>query len=118
MLGGKIDGPEGHKYLLDLVNPKTYNLILFSSLGVKAATEGDLQRAKARFIENSPVNSRVRLAFGIKPNGQSGYADVDPTLHEELGFDEPAYILLRPDSYIAHIRSLSSLGNLSSWLNH
>ncbi|KAI1091766.1 FAD binding domain-containing protein [Rostrohypoxylon terebratum] len=116
MLDGKIEGPEGQKYLLDLADPTSYHLILFSGVGAEAASEGDLQRAEANFLGKSPVPSKVHLIFGEKPNGQSGYVDKDATLHKDLGFSQPTYVLLRPDSYIGHVGPLSALGELINWL--
>ncbi|KAI1370579.1 FAD binding domain-containing protein [Hypoxylon crocopeplum] len=116
MLDGKIEGPEGQKYLLDLVDARTYHLFLLSSTGASAATEGDLQRAEASFLERSPVATKVHSIFGYKPNGQSGYIDVDAALHRELGFSHPTYILLRPDSYISHVGPLSALDDVTSRL--
>ncbi|KAI1442964.1 FAD binding domain-containing protein [Annulohypoxylon stygium] len=116
MLDGKIEGPEGQKYLLDLADPTSYHLILFSGVGTEAAFEGDLQRAEAIFMGKSPVPSKVHLIFGEKPNGQSGYVDKDATLHKDLGFSQPTYVLLRPDSYIGHVGPLSALDDLIDWL--
>ncbi|KAI1206864.1 FAD binding domain-containing protein [Annulohypoxylon truncatum] len=115
MLDGKIEGPEGQKYLLDLADPTSYHLILLSGFGTEAASEGDLQRAEAIFMEKSPVTVKVHLIFGEKPNGQSGYVDKDATLHKDLGFSQPTYVLLRPDSYIGHVGPLSALGDLINW---
>ncbi|KAI1103519.1 FAD binding domain-containing protein [Jackrogersella minutella] len=116
MLDGKIEGPDGQKYLLDLIDPESYHLFLFSGVGIVAATAGDLQRAEANFLEKSPVAAKVHIIFGQKPNGQSGYIDVNAILHKELGFSQPTYVLLRPDSYIGHIGPFSALDGLISWL--
>ncbi|KAI0883094.1 FAD binding domain-containing protein [Annulohypoxylon maeteangense] len=116
MLDGKIEGPEGEKYLLDLADPTSYHLMLFSGVGAEAASEGDLQRAETKFVEESPVAAKVHLIFGEKPNGQSGYVDKDAALHKDLGFSQPTYVLLRPDSYIGHVGPLSALDDLINWL--
>ncbi|KAI1452372.1 FAD binding domain-containing protein [Annulohypoxylon moriforme] len=116
MLDGKIEGPEGQKYLLDLADPTSYHLFLFSGVDAEAASEGDLQRAEAIFQGESPVTAKVHLIFGERPNGQSGYVDKDATLHKDLGFRQPTYVLLRPDSYIGHVGPLSELDDLINWL--
>ncbi|KAI2465219.1 FAD binding domain-containing protein [Annulohypoxylon bovei var. microspora] len=116
MLDGRIQGPEGQKYLLDLVDATSYHLFLFSGTDTEAASEGDLQRAEAKFLEKSLVTAKVHWIFGQKPNGQSGYVDVDAALHKDLGFSQPTYVILRPDSYIGHVGPLSALDNVIDWL--
>ncbi|OTB04693.1 hypothetical protein M426DRAFT_320559 [Hypoxylon sp. CI-4A] len=117
MLDGKIEGPEGQrKFLLDLADARAYHLFLFSGVGAEAATEGDLQRAETEFLERSSVAAQVHSVFAEKPNGQPGYVDVDGILHKELGFSQPTYVLLRPDSYIGHVGPLLALDDLGTWL--
>ncbi|RYP49302.1 hypothetical protein DL769_011091 [Monosporascus sp. CRB-8-3] len=116
VLDGKIEGPEGQKYLLGLLDATRHHLLLFSGVGSESATEGTLRRAEAEFLERSPVEVKVHTVFGRKPNGESGYVDVDGILHRELGFQQAAYILVRPDAYAAHVGPLSALDALPNWL--
>ncbi|KAK7753364.1 hypothetical protein SLS62_004654 [Diatrype stigma] len=119
VLDGKIRAPgeEGDKYLLELTDARTHHLLLFSGVDSQAASEGDLQRAEAKFVENSRIPAQVHGIFGEKPNGQSGYVDVDGILHREFGFKKASYILIRPDGYAAHVGPLSALGALVGWFN-
>ncbi|KAI1391406.1 FAD binding domain-containing protein [Hypoxylon trugodes] len=116
MLDGLVEGPDGETYLLNLVDATSYKLFLFSGVGVQAASEGDLHRAETKFLENSPVTVNVHAVFDDKTHGQSGYIDVDAKLHRDLGFTQPTYVLLRPDSYIGHVGPLSALDGLVNWL--
>ncbi|RYP89591.1 hypothetical protein DL770_004312 [Monosporascus sp. CRB-9-2] len=116
VLDGKIEGPEGQQYLLNLLDATRHHLLLFSGVGSGSATEGTLQRAEAKFLERSPVEVKVHTVFGQKPNGESGYVDVDGILHTEFGFKQAAYILARPDAYAAHVGPLSALDALPNWL--
>ncbi|RYP05525.1 hypothetical protein DL765_009814 [Monosporascus sp. GIB2] len=113
---GRIEGPEGQKYLLSLLDATRHHLLLFSGIGSESATEGTLQRAEATFLERSPVEVKVHTVLGQKPNGESGYVDVDGILHREFGFKQAGYILVRPDAYAAHVGPLSALDALPNWL--
>ena len=127
VLDGRIRGcdddgeeGEGEKYLLELLDARTHHLLLFSGGVVddsEAASEGDLHRAETKFAENSRIAAKVHAIFAEKPNGQTGYVDVDGVLHREFGFSKPAYILVRPDGYAAHVGPLSALDDLIRWFN-
>ncbi len=49
---------------------------------------------------------------------QSGLIDIDGSLHKTYGFDKPGYVLIRPDTYVAHIGLQSSRSNLVEWLRN
>ncbi|KAK9773930.1 putative FAD binding domain-containing protein [Seiridium cardinale] len=113
---GSLRGPEGEKYLQDLLTPESHHLLLFSGVGSAAASEGDLHRAEAKFLEASHTQTKVHTIFGHDGSEQSGWVDIDGATHQSYGFDKPGYVLVRPDSYVAHIGPLSALDDLVTWL--
>ncbi|KAI1084988.1 FAD binding domain-containing protein [Whalleya microplaca] len=115
-IDGRIRGPEGEKWLYELFAPETHHLVLFSGLGSNAASEGDLHRAEVKFLEESGINAKVHTVFAEAPNGQSGFLDLEGELHKTYGFDNAGYLLVRPDTYIAHIGPLSALNGVISWV--
>ncbi|KAI0514702.1 FAD binding domain-containing protein [Xylaria bambusicola] len=113
---GKIMGPEGEKWMLDLLTPLSHHLILFSGSGAKQASEGELSRAEARFLEDAKTAVKVHTIFSGGQKGQAGYVDIDGGLHKAFGFTAAGYVLIRPDGYIAHIGPLAALGEAAKWL--
>lgn len=114
---GKLLGPEGEKWLQELLTPDSHHLVLFSGAGSDAASEGELSRAEARFLEASRTKTKVHTIFGDDPKKQPGWVDIDGATHKSYGFDKAGYVLVRPDSYIAHIGPLSELDGLIAWLH-
>ncbi|KAI3339618.1 FAD binding domain-containing protein [Ustulina deusta] len=113
---GKIKGPEGEIWMLDLLSPTKHHLILFSGSGPSQASEGELNRAETRFLEDTKTTVKVHTIFSEEQNGQAGYVDLDGALHKAFGFTNAGYILIRPDGYIAHIGPLTAVGEATKWL--
>ncbi|KAI0102498.1 FAD binding domain-containing protein [Nemania sp. FL0031] len=117
---GKIRGPEdGEMWLLDLLTPTEHHLMLFSGSGANKASEGELNRAEARFLEDANTAVKVHAIFSEEERdgqGQAGYVDVEGELHKTLGFMDAGYVLIRPDGYIAHIGPLEAVGEAAKWL--
>ena len=117
VIDGKLRAPNDEEsWLLDLVDLKSHHLVLFSGAGPDAATEAVLRHARAAFAERSPIAAKVHMVLGEKTGQDEGYLDVDGTLHRELGFQQAAYILIRPDGYAAHVGPLTALDDLVNWL--
>ncbi|KAI1362189.1 FAD binding domain-containing protein [Xylaria arbuscula] len=113
---GKIIAPEGEKWMLDLLTPNNHHLILFSGSGPNQASEGELNRAEARFLEETKTAVKVHTIFSGGQRGQAGYVDLDAGLHKAFGFTDAGYVLVRPDAYIAHIGHLTTLEEAKKWL--
>ncbi|ETS87203.1 hypothetical protein PFICI_01031 [Pestalotiopsis fici W106-1] len=114
-----LRGPEGdEQYLQDLLTPGSHHLVLFSGTGPDAATEGDLHRAEAKFLEASHTRTKVHTVFaGGEKQQMAGWTDVDGEAHRVYGFgSKPGYVLVRPDCYVAHIGPLAALDGLIAWL--
>ncbi|KAI1820864.1 FAD binding domain-containing protein [Xylaria intraflava] len=112
---GKIQGPEGEIWLLDLLSPECHHLLLFSGSGQNQASEGDLYRAETDFLNNVTTAAKVSMIFSVEQKGQAGYVDLDG-LHKTFGFNDAGYILVRPDGYIAHIGPLSAVAEATKWM--
>ncbi|KAI1162760.1 FAD binding domain-containing protein [Nemania serpens] len=113
---GKIRGPEGEIWFLDLLNPTSHQLMLFSGSGPSLASEGELNRAEASFLQDTKTAVQAHAIFSEDPNGQAGYVDVEGGLHKAFGFHDAGYVLIRPDGYIAHIGPLTAIGEATRWL--
>ncbi|KAI0870141.1 FAD binding domain-containing protein [Hypoxylon argillaceum] len=113
---GKIRGPEGEMWFLDLLDPTSHHLMLFSGSGSSKVSEGELNRAETSFLEESKTAVKVHAIFSEEQNGQAGYVDVEGALHETFGFTNAGYVLIRPDGYIAHIGPLTAVGEATKWL--
>lgn len=112
----KILGPEGEKWFHDLLTPQSHHLVLFSGTGVDQASEGELHRTEAGFLENTKTAVRVHTIFSGGQTGQAGYVDVSAALHKSFGFEAAGYVLIRPDGYIAHIGHLKTVADATKWL--
>ncbi|GAW26844.1 putative FAD binding domain-containing protein [Rosellinia necatrix] len=113
---GQIKGPEGEIWFHDLFDAQNYHLALFSGSGSSRASEGDLHRAEAHFLQDAKTAAKVHTIFSEEHNGQAGYIDVDGSLHKTFGFENAGYVLIRPDGYIAHIGPLTAIGDVTKWL--
>ncbi|KAI1427743.1 FAD binding domain-containing protein [Xylaria sp. FL1777] len=112
----KIKGPEGEIWMHDLLNPIDHHLILFSGSGSNQASEGELNRAETRFLEDAEATVKVHTVFSEQQKGQAGYTDLEGSLHKAFGFADAGYVLIRPDGYIAHIGPLTAVGEATKWL--
>ncbi|KAI0814264.1 FAD binding domain-containing protein [Xylaria sp. FL0064] len=115
-IDGKIKGPEGELWMLDLLNPTDHHLILFSGSDPDHASEGDLNRAETSFFDGTEAAVKVHTIFSEQQSGQAGYVDLDGSLHKAYGFNNAGYVLVRPDAYVAHIGPLQAVGEATKWL--
>ncbi|KAI1171689.1 FAD binding domain-containing protein [Nemania sp. FL0916] len=113
---GKIKGPEGEMWFLDLLGPKSHYLMLFSGCESHQASEGELNRAETSFLDATDAAVKVNTILSEEQNGQAGYIDLKNNLHKEFGFSRPGYVLIRPDGYIAHIGPLARIKEAAEWL--
>lgn len=114
---GQLRGPEGEKFLQDLLTPDSHHLVLFSGIDSNAASEGDLHRAEAKFLESSVTKTKAHTIICDEGDRQSGWVDIENATHRAYGFERPGYVLVRPDSYVAHIGPLSALDELIAWVH-
>ncbi|KAI1130609.1 FAD binding domain-containing protein [Nemania abortiva] len=112
----KIRGPEGEMWFLDLLTATDHHLMLFSGSGATKASEGELNRAETKFLEDAKTAVKVHTIFSEEQNGQAGYVDPEGALHKTFGFTNAGYVLIRPDGYIAHIGPLTAVGDVTKWL--
>ncbi|KAI0401900.1 FAD binding domain-containing protein [Xylaria palmicola] len=112
----KIKSSEGEMWFLDLISPNSHHLMLFSGSSSNQASEGELNRAETNFLDEAKSPVKVHTIFNEDQNGQAGYVDLEGALHKAFGFDNPGYILIRPDGYIAHIGPLTAIGEATRWL--
>ncbi|KAI0965876.1 FAD binding domain-containing protein [Xylaria arbuscula] len=113
---GKIRGPDGELWMLDLLDPTNHHLVLFSGSGSNKASEGDLNRAETSFLGETKTAVKVHTIFSEQQNAQAGYLDLDGSLHTAFGFTNAGYVLIRPDGYIAHIGYLTAVAEAAKWL--
>lgn len=113
---GKIRGPEGETWFLDLLSPTSHHLMLFSGSGPSAASEGELNRAEASFLQDTKTAVQAHAIFSEDQNGQAGYVDMEGALHKAFGFHDAGYVIIRPDGYIAHIGPLTAIREATRWL--
>ncbi|KAI2631201.1 FAD binding domain-containing protein [Xylaria nigripes] len=113
---GKIRGPEGELWLLDLLSPECHHLMLFSGLDPNQASQDELDHAESDFVAHAKAAVKVSTIFSAQQNTQAGYVDLEEALHRAFGFDKAGYVLVRPDGYIAHIGPLGIVGKAANWL--
>ncbi|KAH8805969.1 FAD binding domain-containing protein [Xylogone sp. PMI_703] len=124
---GKVDavsrGREGERalYLLDLCRGRKHHLVLFLGGKMEGITTAQAESLESFIEENREIFDVVRI-FGSKTDRElqqeeeERYSDTDGTLHSLYGFqNEPGYVLIRPDGYIAHIGPLSAIEQVRSW---
>ncbi|KAI1433815.1 FAD binding domain-containing protein [Xylaria sp. CBS 124048] len=116
LVDGKIKASEGERWLQDLLTPESYHLLLFSGLGQKEASEGDLDRARTLFLENTTSAAKASVIFSAGQKGQAGYIDLEDEIHKKLGFNDAGYVLVRPDGYIAHVGPLKTVEEAIKWM--
>ncbi|KAI1112533.1 FAD binding domain-containing protein [Nemania sp. NC0429] len=85
---GKIRGPKGEIWFLDLLSPTSHHLMLFSGSGPSPASEGELNGAEASFLSDTETAVQCHAIFSEEQNGQVGYVDVEGALHKAFGFHD------------------------------
>jgi 2-polyprenyl-6-methoxyphenol hydroxylase-like FAD-dependent oxidoreductase len=113
---GRIHGPEGQRFLLELCTGVDHHLILFSGTGADTAGSEELQRITLNFADSNPDSAKVLQIYSTGSVGESGYLDVEGHLHNRYGFTKPGYVLIRPDLYVAHIGPLTAMDEFVGWL--
>ncbi|KFX99411.1 hypothetical protein O988_03875, partial [Pseudogymnoascus sp. VKM F-3808] len=118
---GKCETPDGEdKFLLDMCRGDCFHLILFAGRGAQMATPADLKSIVARFTESLASRDvgeiETHRVYSSKSDDESGIVDPEGELHKVYGFNEPGYVLGRPDAYIAHIGLQSAMDRLMGWL--
>ncbi|KFY49011.1 hypothetical protein V495_00824 [Pseudogymnoascus sp. VKM F-4514 (FW-929)] len=118
---GKCETPAGgDEFLLDMCRGDCFHLILFAGRGAQMATPADLKSIITRFTK--PLATRdvgeieIHRVYSSKADDESGILDPEGELHKVYGFNEPGYVLVRPDTYIAHIGLQSAMDGLLEWL--
>ncbi|KAK1756938.1 hypothetical protein QBC47DRAFT_298270 [Echria macrotheca] len=108
-------------HLQEICGGMTHCLLLFSgTIAGDLATAADLQAA----YKSMDAASKDELAVAYihadvnlpKDSPDGSYVDPEGTVHAQFGFTWPSYILVRPDSYVAHIGPLSQVDGLLDFL--
>ncbi|KAK5660170.1 hypothetical protein OQA88_13639 [Cercophora sp. LCS_1] len=99
----------------------SHALVLFSgTVEGDSATTADLRAAYERVSKLMRDKLVPNYVFsgsrGAADRVEDSYHDPEGTIHERFGFTAPGYILVRPDSYIAHIGPLSQMDELLEFL--
>ncbi|KAI1470048.1 FAD binding domain-containing protein [Daldinia caldariorum] len=109
------------RQFLELITPDTHHLVLFSGVGSDAVTEESMREALANFESKNADEAKIHMIFDEAVDGSDGagrprHVDVGNHLHKEFGCSKPAYVYIRPDSYVEHIGLLSEFKALLEWL--
>jgi hypothetical protein len=91
---------ETEKFLLELCRGEMFHLILFSGT----------------LLTNDLGKIEVHKVYSSNTEDSLGLLDLEGKLHEAYGFDKPGYVLIRPDTYIAHIGLQSSMDSMLEWV--
>lgn len=108
---GKLINAEHETRVIELLMPPTYHLLLFSGVGSQAL-DGDALHSVATGFEGVEVHE---IFAGSSPKTTS-VVDKDNNVHSIYGFEEPSYVLVRPDGHIAYLGPITAVDELKTWL--
>lgn len=121
---GTLQLESGPTNFLRVCTGPKHHFIFFSGIGAEAVDATALHRVSKGFLdENNEMADLVQVHHVLSPlskdeRSSSDLIDMDGGLHASYGFTEPGYVLIRPDSYIAHIGSVSAMDELRDWVNN
>jgi 2-polyprenyl-6-methoxyphenol hydroxylase-like FAD-dependent oxidoreductase len=91
-----------------------HHLILFS--GTLAGDSKEVDEIEADFAKQGIDWLQVHKISTREEDSRSYLIDPEGEYHDLFEFEEPGYILVRPDGYIAHIGLLSQIAEMKEWL--
>ena len=120
---GKIRMPDGvTKFLLETCAGNKFHFLLFSGRGAQALGTEGMESCATRLKESLEGKAldvpEAHEVYESTPPHPSAMMDVDGKLHKVYGFEEPGFVLVRPDAYIAYIGSHSDIDDFLIWINH
>ncbi len=106
------------KFVMELCPGDRHVLLLFSG---QPGSEEDMASAAGVLARSLPVAAVgdvdvLKVYYRDATSDKDGVVDIGGKLHKAYGFDKPGYVLVRPDTYIAHIGLQSSMESLAEWL--
>ena len=118
---GKVVSADGlERYLMELCPGDRYHLLLFSGTGQDAVGKDDLETAAKHIGDSAGARKLGRMdvhkIYSWASSDSAGVVDVHERVHMTYGFKRAGYVLVRPDTYVAHIGALASHDQLAQWL--
>jgi 2-polyprenyl-6-methoxyphenol hydroxylase-like FAD-dependent oxidoreductase len=112
---GELDEAGAEGSVLGLCKGTSYHLLLFSGIGIAAASEELLQEAELDFLKDGNDSVDVHKIFSTPVTNGRGNIDQEGKVHKLYGFKESGYVLVRPDGWISFIGLLSTIDELKIW---
>jgi 2-polyprenyl-6-methoxyphenol hydroxylase-like FAD-dependent oxidoreductase len=112
---GALMGAEVETSVIGLLMGPTYHLLLFSGTGSEALNGEGLHKIATDFLNENKGVKVHEICAGASPSTAS-VVDKDGDVHKLYSFQEPSYVLVRPDGYIAFIGQITAMGELKTWL--
>jgi 2-polyprenyl-6-methoxyphenol hydroxylase-like FAD-dependent oxidoreductase len=111
----ELGGLDGDQSVLGLCKGLSFHLLLFSGIGDAMANDERLEEAAADFLDGGGASVKIHKIVSSPAANSHGNIDQEDKVHELYGFNEPGYVLVRPDGYISFIGLLSTMAELKMW---
>jgi len=120
-----LPGGTDERWLMELCRADSHTILLFVGLG-GANTDG--ASAAMLFAETLAAvdleDTQILMLSPAQPTAAAAadggkttaLVDVNGKLHKMYGFEEPAFVLVRPDGHIAYVGRQSSLSEWTAWM--
>jgi 2-polyprenyl-6-methoxyphenol hydroxylase-like FAD-dependent oxidoreductase len=112
---GKLEQVGKDTSVLGLLTGPTHHLLLFSGTNLSALDEGELG-CVAQDVLQTNMEMKVNLIFARTSPTTSHVVDENGHVHKIYGFEEPSYVLVRPDSYITYVGPIAAVDELKAWI--
>jgi 2-polyprenyl-6-methoxyphenol hydroxylase-like FAD-dependent oxidoreductase len=113
---GKLRGEGQETSVLELLMRPTHHLLLFSGIGQQTLKGEALRIVATDFLQSNKGVEVHEILVGASPR-VSGVVDENGDIHKLYGFQEPSYVLVRPDGHIAHVGPIIAINELKTWVN-
>lgn len=111
---GRLNGAEQETTVIGLLMGPTHHLLLFSGTETGALDGDALDSVATDFLKDNKGMKVHEIFAGGSPS-TSCVVDKDGDIHKLYAFQEPSYVLVRPDGYIAHIGQITAMDELKTW---
>lgn len=111
---GKLEGVGQEMTVIGLLMGPTHHLLLFSGTEAGALNGAALHSVATDCLQDNK-GLKVHEIFVAGSPSTSHFVDKGGEIHKLYGFQEPSYVLVRPDGYIAHIGPITKMDELRTW---
>lgn len=108
------------KWLSNLWEGDKHHLVLFSGAGARGIQPDEMDATSARFraifSQTGLDSTKIHKVHASAVGDESDLFDVEDRLHKLFGFEEPGYVLIRPDGYVACVDVASQSEDFVQWV--